>query len=120
MLFHCLWMVAVTAAFKCATGSRTSLRLPGRRLIGIESRFTTSVIRSIAPKPTTRLAGKPAVNLSSIRSDIFITYWGSPWIAHPILSFHYGDDEYLAFSIEVRKEKGEGYSAVRGFSVSLS
>lgn len=57
-----------------------------------------------------------AVNLSSIRSaDIFITYWGSPWIAHPILSFHYGDDEYLAFSIEVRKEKGEGYSAVRGF-----
>jgi hypothetical protein len=57
-----------------------------------------------------------AVNVSSIRgADIFITYWGSPWIAHPIMSFHYGDDEYLAFSIEVRKEKGEGYSAVRGF-----
>lgn len=56
------------------------------------------------------------VDLSSIRgADIFITYWGSPWIAHPIMSFHYGDDEYLAFSIEVRKEKGEGYSAIRGF-----
>jgi hypothetical protein len=56
------------------------------------------------------------VHVSSIRAaDIFITYWGSPWIAHPIVSFNYGDDEYLPFSIEVRKEKGEGYSAVRGF-----
>jgi hypothetical protein len=56
------------------------------------------------------------VNLSSIRgADIFITYWGSPWIAHPIVSFRYGNDEYLAFSIEVRKEAGEQYSAIRGF-----
>jgi hypothetical protein len=31
------------------------------------------------------------------------------------MSFNYGDDEYLAFSIEVRKEKVESYSAVRGF-----
>src|SRR4051794_32924525 len=56
------------------------------------------------------------VDLSSIRgADIFITYWGSPWIAHPIVSFPYGNNEYLAFSIEVRKEVGEGYSAIRGF-----
>jgi hypothetical protein len=56
------------------------------------------------------------VDLRSIRgADIFITYWGSPWIAHPIISFPYGNNEYLAFSIEVRKEVGEGYSAIRGF-----
>ena len=56
------------------------------------------------------------VDLRSIRgADIFITYWGSPWIAHPIISFRYGNNEYLAFSIEVRKEVGEGYSAIRGF-----
>jgi hypothetical protein len=56
------------------------------------------------------------IDLSSILgADLFITYWGSPWIAHPIVSFHYGEDQYLAFSIEVRKEVGEGYSAVRGF-----
>jgi hypothetical protein len=56
------------------------------------------------------------VDLDSIRgADIFITYWGSPWIAHPIISFRYGNNEYLAFSIEVRKEIGEGYSAIRGF-----
>ena len=56
------------------------------------------------------------VDLDSILgADLFITWWGSPWIAHPIMSFHYGDDQYLAFSIEVRKETGEAYSAVRGF-----
>ena len=56
------------------------------------------------------------VDLRSIRgADIFITYWGSPWIAHPIISFPYGNNEYLAFSIEARKEVGEGYSAIRGF-----
>jgi hypothetical protein len=56
------------------------------------------------------------VDLASIvGADLFITWWGSPWIAHPIMSFHYGEDQYLAFSIEVRKEKGEGYSAVQGF-----
>jgi hypothetical protein len=56
------------------------------------------------------------VDLSSIHgADVFITYWGSPWIAHPIISFHYGQDQYLAFSIETRKEAGEAYSAVTGF-----
>ena len=48
-------------------------------------------------------------------ADIFITYWGSPWIAHPIVSFQFGDKDHLAISVEVRKEIGEGYSAVRGF-----
>ena len=48
-------------------------------------------------------------------ADIFLVHWGSPWIAHPIMSFGFGDDGYLAFSIETRKEKGEEYSAVRGF-----
>lgn len=47
--------------------------------------------------------------------DIFITYWGSPWIAHPIVSFDFGDQGYVAMSIETRKEVGETYSAIRGF-----
>ena len=47
--------------------------------------------------------------------DIFLTYWGSPWIAHPIVSFQFGDNDYIAMSIETRKEVGEVYSAVRGF-----
>ncbi len=55
-------------------------------------------------------------DLSQIRGvDLFITYWGSAWIAHPIASFQFGDDRHVAFSIETRKEVGEDYSAFRGF-----
>jgi hypothetical protein len=56
------------------------------------------------------------VDLSKLRGiDIFITYWGSPWIAHPIVSFDFGDEGHVAMSVETRKEVGETYSAVRGF-----
>ncbi|MGH9504631.1 MAG: DUF4105 domain-containing protein [Terriglobales bacterium] len=55
-------------------------------------------------------------DLSQIRGmDIFLTYWGSPWIAHPIVSFQFGDNDFVAISIETRKEVGEHYSAIRGF-----
>lgn len=47
--------------------------------------------------------------------DLFLVHWGSPHIAHPILSFGFEGDGYLCFSIETRKEKGEEYSAVKGF-----
>ncbi len=57
-----------------------------------------------------------SLDLSELRGiDLAITYWGSTYIAHPILSFQFGDDDYVAASIETRKEVGEGYSAVLGF-----
>jgi hypothetical protein len=56
------------------------------------------------------------VSLTQLRGlDLFVTYWGSPWIAHPILSFQFGDDDHVAASIETRDEANEGYSAIRGF-----
>jgi len=55
-------------------------------------------------------------NLEALRGlDIFITWWGSPWIAHPIVSFDFGDEGHLAMSIETRNVVGQGYSAIRGF-----
>ena len=55
-------------------------------------------------------------DLNDVRgADLFITFWGSPWIAHPIVSFQFGDNDHVAFSVETRKEVGEEYSAVRGF-----
>jgi Domain of unknown function (DUF4105) len=48
-------------------------------------------------------------------ADLFIVYWGSPLIAHTIMSFCFEGDQYLCISIETRKEVGEGYSAVKGF-----
>lgn len=46
--------------------------------------------------------------------DIFICTWGSPWMAHPIVSFDFGGAGRVCFSIETRKEKGETYSALAG------
>jgi hypothetical protein len=55
-------------------------------------------------------------NLSNLKSaDLFITWWGSPWIAHPIASFDFGSQGYVAMSIETRDVIGQGYSAIRGF-----
>jgi hypothetical protein len=47
--------------------------------------------------------------------DMFLFYWGSTLIAHTITSWDFGGGQHLAISIETRKEKGEFYSAVRGF-----
>lgn len=55
-------------------------------------------------------------DLNSLRTaDLFLVYWGSPMIAHTMLSFGFGGDDYVCISIETRKEKGEDYSAIRGF-----
>jgi membrane protein implicated in regulation of membrane protease activity len=64
---------------------------------------------------TVRLEDR-ALDLSKLRSlDLFLIYWGSPLIAHTIMSWGFDGDQYLAISIETRKEKGEQYSALRGF-----
>jgi hypothetical protein len=47
--------------------------------------------------------------------DLFLSYWGSPSIAHTIVSWDFTDGQHLAVSIETRKERGEDYSALRGF-----
>ncbi len=55
-------------------------------------------------------------NLANLRgADIFITWWGSPWIAHPIVSYDFGDQGHVAMSIETRDTIGQSYSAIRGF-----
>jgi hypothetical protein len=55
-------------------------------------------------------------NLANLRgADLFITWWGSPWIAHPITSFDFGDQGHVAMSIETREAVGQSYSAIRGF-----
>jgi hypothetical protein len=48
-------------------------------------------------------------------ADLFLSYWGSPLIAHTIMSWAFEDGQHLAISIETRKEVGEEYSAILGF-----
>jgi hypothetical protein len=47
--------------------------------------------------------------------DIAINYWDSPWFAHPILSIVFEDEPPLAFSIEIRPQKGQKFSSLGGF-----
>jgi hypothetical protein len=54
-------------------------------------------------------------DLDQLRTaDFFMVYWGSPHMAHTMVSFGFAGGEQVCFSIETRKEKGEGYSAVKG------
>lgn len=55
------------------------------------------------------------LDLRNLRGvDLFLNYWGSPYMAHPIISFDFEDDGRICFSIETRPEKGESYSALGG------
>jgi hypothetical protein len=47
--------------------------------------------------------------------DLIMSYWMGETIAHTIVSFGFKDSPPLAFSIETRREKGEGYSSIAGF-----
>jgi hypothetical protein len=55
-------------------------------------------------------------DLARLRAlDIFFSHWGSPYIAHTILTWEFEDGLPLAISIETRRERGETYSALLGF-----
>lgn len=47
--------------------------------------------------------------------DLALVYWGSPYIAHTMLSFGFEGGGRVCFSAETRKEIGESYSSIRGF-----
>lgn len=56
------------------------------------------------------------LNLDKISGvNIVTSYWMGPQIAHTLVSFNFSDQAPLVFSIEIRKEKNENFSAVGGF-----
>ena len=48
-------------------------------------------------------------------ADLIAVYWAGKPIAHIMVSFGFRGKDYLAISIETRKERGESYSTVAGF-----
>jgi hypothetical protein len=48
-------------------------------------------------------------------ADLIAVYWAGRAIAHVMISFGFGGRDYVAFSIETRKERGESYSTLAGF-----
>lgn len=47
--------------------------------------------------------------------DVINSYWMGPLIAHTLVSFRFEDERPLSFSLEIRKEQGESFSAIGGF-----
>ena len=47
--------------------------------------------------------------------DVIATYWMGDAIAHVFLSFGFSGKDFLAISIETRRERGESYSTIAGF-----
>lgn len=47
--------------------------------------------------------------------NIITSYWMGPQIAHTLVSFDFANSKPLTFSIEIRKEKNEEFSAIGGF-----
>lgn len=55
-------------------------------------------------------------DLSQLQTaDLVLSYWMGPAIAHTLVSFGFADGQYLTFSLEIRKEQGEKFSAWKGF-----
>lgn len=55
-------------------------------------------------------------DLDQLRSaDLVLSYWMGPMIAHTLVSFGFADGRQLVFSVEIRKERGESFSALGGF-----
>jgi predicted signal transduction protein with EAL and GGDEF domain len=56
---------------------------------------------------------KRSYDLSKLKTlDLFLAYWAGPEMAHVIMSFGFEGDEYLAWSVEVRREKTGEFSPV--------
>ena len=55
-------------------------------------------------------------DISKITSvDLITVYWMGDAIAHVMISFGFGGTDYVTFSIETRKAKGQAYSSIQGF-----
>ncbi len=48
-------------------------------------------------------------------ADLILSYWMGPQIAHTLVSFGFDDGRQLVFSLEIRKERHERFSAIGGF-----
>ncbi|MBV9273378.1 MAG: DUF4105 domain-containing protein [Verrucomicrobia bacterium] len=81
-------------------------------------RFTVHNIRNFEYRSATDFTPRYDTRdfeLSSLRAvDLFINYWGVPFIVHPFASFDFGPQGRLCFSIEIRPRQGQEYSTLAG------
>lgn len=55
-------------------------------------------------------------DLAHLRSvDLITSEWGIPGIAHVLVSFGFDDGQFITFTVEIRRERDESFSAIGGF-----
>src|SRR5699024_315789 len=55
-------------------------------------------------------------DLNKLQSvDMLTSHWGMDAIAHVLVSFGFADDQFVTFSVEIRKKQGQQFSEVAGF-----
>ncbi len=56
---------------------------------------------------------KRSYDLSTLKTlDLFLAYWAGPEMAHVMMSFGFEDGDYLAWSVEVRRERNSQFSPI--------
>jgi hypothetical protein len=48
-------------------------------------------------------------------TDLVLSYWMHPGIAHALVSFGFEEHRYVVFSVEIRRKKGDKFSTLGGF-----
>ena len=55
-------------------------------------------------------------DLSKLHSvDMITSHWGMDVIAHVLVSFGFTDNQFVTFTVEIRKKKGQSFSEIGGF-----
>jgi len=87
-------------------------RIDGNRLVlGNVRNFDWRTETDYTPRWETR-----EYDLAGLESaDLILSYWMGPHIAHTLVTFGFKDGKKLVFSLEIRKERHETFSAIGGF-----
>ena len=55
-------------------------------------------------------------DLNKLQSvDMITSHWGMEAIAHVLVSFGFSDGQFVTFTVEIRKKKGQNFSEIGGF-----
>ena len=111
-----LWWISITPTnqhqWEDDVAQMTSGRIEGDHVTLFNVRnFTWRSETDYNPRWETR-----EYDLSKLQSvDMITSHWGMEAIAHVLVSFGFDDGQFVTFSVEIRKKKGQQFSEIAGF-----
>ncbi|KRB57083.1 hypothetical protein ASE04_28705 [Rhizobium sp. Root708] len=106
-----IWWASITPARDAAWAPDVARQVTGEYQGDL---LTLTNVRDFAWRSNTEFDEGWATQTYDMRKvktvDLFMSYWAGPEIAHVIFSFGFEGGEYLAWSIEVRRQVGGAFS----------